>query len=278
MSRSVTPATAVVPLRGGAAGKSRLAGVLAAADRAALVVALARHVVATLAATDGVAEVLVVAADAGFARSALAGVAGPVRVVPQPAGRRGLNVAVDVGREVVAARAAAPGPAASVSRARLLVVHADLPALTGDDVAALLAPSGPLTLATDRLGSGTNALVLDPATAPFAFRFGAGSLAAHRVEAAAHGWDPVVVRRPGTAVDLDTPQDWAAVPGTVRRRLIADVPALQALERASGSVGAAEVSAEELAVGSAEESAASSAGSSRSGLPPVRSAARSTAR
>ncbi len=161
---------------------------------------------------------LVVSADVDFARRALAGVPGPVRVVAQPADRRGLNAAVDVGRR-----------AAAAADARLVVVHADLPALAGDDVAAVLAAPGPLALAADRLGTGTNALVLDRPATPFAFHFGAGSLAAHRAEAAARGWDAVVVRRPGTAVDLDTPEDWAALPADVRRRLARDVPALAVL-------------------------------------------------
>ena len=64
------------------------------AERSALVVAMARHVVGTLAAADGVREVLVVSADAAFARAALAGVPGAVRVRraarrPARAGRRG---------------------------------------------------------------------------------------------------------------------------------------------------------------------------------------------
>ena len=218
----MSPAVAVVPLRDGSSGKSRLAGVLHPAERSALVVTLARHVVATLAATAGVAEVLVVSADARFARDALAGVGvgGAVRVVGQPADRRGLDAAVDVGRAQAAA-------AAGVDR--LLVVHADLPALAVDDVVALLAAPGPVALAPDRLGTGTNAVVLEPAGAAFTFRFGAGSLAAHRTEAARRGWAAALVVRPGTAVDLDTPEDWAALPAGVRRRVAADVPALARL-------------------------------------------------
>ncbi len=215
----MTGALAVVALRDGRSGKSRLAHVLTPAERSALVVLLARHVVGTLAGAAGVDEVLVVTADRRSAEAALAGVTGPVRVVGQPAGHRGLNAAVDVGR----AAAAAVG-------ATLLVVHADLPALAGDDVAALLAAPAEVTLAPDRLGTGTNALVLRRPATPFAFRFGAGSRAAHRAQAQAHGLTAAEVRRPGTAVDLDTPGDWAALPAPVRRRLTAEVPGLARLE------------------------------------------------
>jgi 2-phospho-L-lactate/phosphoenolpyruvate guanylyltransferase len=214
----VTGALAVVPLRDGRSGKTRLAHVLTPAERSALVVALARHVVGTLAGSDGLTQVLVVSADQAFASAAVGDVPGRVRVVAQPADRPGLNGAVDVGRE-----------AAVRAGVRLLAVHADLPALAADDVAALLSAPGAVTLAPDRLGTGTNALVLDRPAAPFGFRFGPGSLAAHRAQADAHGLTAAEVLRPGTAVDLDTPADWAAVPAAVRHRLVAEVPGLARL-------------------------------------------------
>lgn len=211
-------AVAVVPLRDGRSGKTRLGARLTAPERAHLVTELARHVVTTLLASDAVVRVVVVTGDPAFARRTLDGVRGPVTVLAQPAARRGLNAALDVAREQVVA---------ADPRVRLLVAHADLPALTPDDVAALLGrPGSPLVLAPDRTGSGTNALVLDPASAAFTFRFGAGSLAAHRAEAASRGWAAVEVDRPGTAVDLDTPQDWAALPQPVRDRVAAAVPAM----------------------------------------------------
>jgi 2-phospho-L-lactate guanylyltransferase len=73
-------------------------------------------------------------------------------------------------------------------------------------------------VATDRHDAGTNLLVV-PATAGFRFRFGAGSRAAHVAEAARRGLATAVVRRPGTAVDLDTLDDWHQLPGDARHRL-----------------------------------------------------------
>jgi len=234
-------AVAVVPLRDGVSGKSRLATALDPAARRRLVAALARHVVGTLLASDGVERVVVVTADPPFAREVLAGLgAGPgeaavrLAVLPQPADRPGLNAALDV------ARAALLAGEADLSATRLLVAHADLPALSPEDVAALLAAPGTaetpehtrtpgpaeagaadVVVATDRHGTGTNLLVLPLAAAGFAFRFGAGSRAAHEAEAARRGLRAVVVQRPGTAADLDTLDDWDQLPATVRTRLAA---------------------------------------------------------
>jgi 2-phospho-L-lactate guanylyltransferase len=212
----VTRTVAVVPLRDGTSGKTRLAAVLGPQDRARLVVALARHVVATLVGVPGVEAVLVVSADPESARTAMTGLVGPVHVLGQPPDRPGLDAALDVGRDAVVRAGSAE---------RLLVVHADLPALAADDVAALLAAPPPVVLAPDRAGTGTNALALEPADAPFTFRFGPGSRAAHLAEARARGHSVTEVVRPGTATDLDTPADWAALDDAVRRRVRAAVPA-----------------------------------------------------
>jgi 2-phospho-L-lactate guanylyltransferase len=218
--------TAVVPLRDGVSGKSRLAAVLDGDSRRRLVRVLARHVVATLLASDGIGRVVVVTADPVFTRETLAGL--EVEVLEQPADRPGLNGALEHAREVLAARGSGP----------LLVAHADLPALTPEDVAALLAEGAPVVIATDRYRSGTNLLLLasepsgafEPSEAPeaggFRFRFGIGSLAAHVVEAESHGLEVTVVHRPGTAVDLDTADDWSQLPDEVRAAVGQQVPGL----------------------------------------------------
>ena len=202
------PTTAVVPLRDGSTGKTRLSGPFSPDQRTRIVAALARHVVGTVLAAGPVSRVLVVTADPDFARRALS--TDPrLEVVAEPAGRSDLNAAVTLGR----ARAVADGAR------RVLVVHADLPLLTPDDVGALLAPTAPLVLAPDLAGLGTNALVLDAAVAGFAFRFGTASAGAHRDQAETLGLEAAIVRRPGTWTDLDTPEDWLALPEAVRERL-----------------------------------------------------------
>ncbi|MFF3065392.1 2-phospho-L-lactate guanylyltransferase [Oerskovia sp. NPDC057915] len=245
---------AVVPLRDGSSGKSRLATVLDPAERSRLVATLARHVVGTLLASEAVERVLVVTSDPRFTWRALGTLVEPVQppmadapptvtdttaegdgpgrlqIVLQPASRPGLNAALDVGREIVASLAGDPaGEDAEASTARpvrLLVAHADLPALTVEDVEALIAEEAPVVVATDRTRSGTNLLVLD-VEAPFTFRFGVGSLDAHLAEAERRGLRAAVVQRTGTAVDLDTLDDWSELPADVRAR-----PELSDLHRA----------------------------------------------
>jgi 2-phospho-L-lactate/phosphoenolpyruvate guanylyltransferase len=215
--------TAVVPLRDGRSGKSRLQNVLDSPDRARLVAALARHVVATLLATPGVDDVLVVTAAHAVGAPAVDTATEPrLRIVAQPEDRPGLNAAIDLARELTTAAAAG-------TRARLLVIHADLPALTPDDVTALLATTAPVVLAPDRLAAGTNALVVDADRSDFVFRFGPGSFDAHRREAERLGLATGVLTRAAISVDLDTRDDWAALPAAVRDRVIGVVPALAAL-------------------------------------------------
>lgn len=263
---------AVVPLRDGSSGKSRLAHVLDPASRSRLIAVLARHVVGTLLASDGVERVVVVTSDPRFTWRALRDVvvdgsadashatgsdglplltadADRLRIVLQPADRPGLDAAVDLGREIAAEDASTAGPV------RLLVAHADLPALTPEDVAALLAEDASVVVATDRLGTGTNLVVLDPVAEPgtfvpsstgllsesgaerqeprarpvagFRFRFGPDSRAAHVAEAERLGLRAVVVQRPGTAVDLDTVEDWGELPAEARAVVGLHVPALR---------------------------------------------------
>ncbi|MFV2145103.1 2-phospho-L-lactate guanylyltransferase [Isoptericola sp. G70] len=209
---------AVVPLRDGVSGKSRLAAALDPGARRRLVVALARHVVEVLAplVADGrLAGVVVVTADVPFVKEVLAAV--PGQVIAEPPGTPGLNGALDHARDHVR----------NLAADRVLVVHADLPRLTTADVDALLATRADVTIATDRHATGTNLLMV-PLTAPLAakgyrFRFGAGSRAAHEAEAGTHGLTSAVVQRPGTAADLDTLDDWAELPAEIRARVGAAV-------------------------------------------------------
>jgi len=208
-----SPVIAVVPLRGGAQAKTRLADELGPGERTRLVATLARHVLGTLLAGP-VSRVLVVTGDPAFA-AGLVGQDGRAQVVEQPGDRPGLNEAVAVGQE----------RALEAGAQRVLVMHADLPLLTAGDVAALLEPVGRIVVATDRLGTGTNALVLDSTVSGFRFRFGPGSREAHEREARRLGVVPEVVLRPGTSTDLDTAADWAALPESVQEELARSVAA-----------------------------------------------------
>jgi 2-phospho-L-lactate guanylyltransferase len=90
---------------------------------------------------------------------------------------------------------------------RLLVIHADLPLLSVDDIAALIeGDGGGLSIAPDRHGTGTNALALNEPSG-FGFAFGPDSFRRHY--AAARGTARVVTRL-GLGLDIDTADDLEA--------------------------------------------------------------------
>ena len=174
--------TAVVPLKTAADRKTRLSPSLDLAERIRLSNRMARQVVATLKETEEVGRVLLLSP-------------GPLEALDaewMPDEGRGLNA------ELTRVRAGLGGA--------MLVVHADLPLLARDDVEALLAAAAAagVAVAPDRHGEGTNAIALADAR-PFRFAFGPGSFRGHSAEAGA-----AVVRRPGLALDIDSPDDLQA--------------------------------------------------------------------
>lgn len=88
--------------------------------------------------------------------------------------------------------------------ARLLVIHADLPLVSVEDIAVLISiDDSACSLAPDRHGTGTNALALVEPQG-FEFAFGTNSFSAHC--AAARG-NARIVTRLGLGLDIDTPED-----------------------------------------------------------------------
>lgn len=152
------PVTAVVPVKGLDAGKSRL--VLPAAQRRELTAAFAVDVVSALRASPPVGEVVVVTGDPAVER--LLQPFG-VRLVPDPGG--GLRSAVRTGSAT-----AGPGSA-------LLIVPADLPFLSGTDVTHLLDRYDD-GFVPDRSGTGTT-LLLQPPGATVDPQYGQDSAARH---------------------------------------------------------------------------------------------------
>lgn len=188
---------ALVPVNRLDAVKSRLAGTLPPAERRRLVVWMARRTVGALVASGVVAGVWVVSPD----REALASIVQPgTSGLLQREG--GLNEGLELGRQ----RALAAGAGA------LLVVLADLPYLTPEDVAALIAlgqepaSEARVVLAPDHRGRGTNALLVKPASL-VPFTFGPASLERHRALARYTGVEPVYFHSPGVARDVDTTGD-----------------------------------------------------------------------
>lgn len=175
--------------------KTRLSGCLPPERRMELAATMLKHVVSVLDQARGVDQVAVVSPE----RSAL-----PKRVLALDDAGGGLNEALSA-----AAREAGRNGAD-----RLLIVHADLPLLTADDVTTLLeaSRSGGLAIAPDRRGRGTNALCL-AWPSQIRFEFGPDSFPRHLAQMARHGLAAAVVRLPGLAFDLDEPDDLRKWPG-----------------------------------------------------------------
>ena len=178
----MNPWNAIVPFKTAGARKTRLAPALSPTERDRLAQALFDHVIGVLDACPAIARISVLSEadpemDAG--RAAL-------DWLPD----RGLGLNAELQSVTIA------GPR--------LVIHADLPLVTPDDVEALLAAAqGGAAIAPDRHGTGVNALALDAGVA-IEFRFGPGSLARHQEQRRL-----AVVARQGLALDVDTPDDLA---------------------------------------------------------------------
>jgi 2-phospho-L-lactate guanylyltransferase len=189
---------AVVPVKDLQHAKQRLAGVLDAGERQALFAAMLEDVLDALAASEGLAGILVVTRDP-LAR-ALASSYG-ARVLIEAA-NCGHTAATTLGAATLAAEGAAG----------MLQLPADLPLLTAADIAAVLrahgsAPAVTLAPSRDRLGS--NAVACSPPDL-LPLRFGDDSFFPHLERARGLGIEPSIVERRGLALDVDTPADLAA--------------------------------------------------------------------
>ena len=157
----------IVPHRGLAAAKTRLAPVLEPADRLALARDLLERVLQVT--REAIDDVVVISPSVE-----LAAVVEPLGAILVVQRGMGLN------RGLEQARAAAVADGIEL----LGVLHGDLPNLRPEDIRALLdaaaEPRG-VAIAPDRSGSGTNGLALRPADV-IRFAFGEGSFAAHVTE------------------------------------------------------------------------------------------------
>lgn len=173
--------TALVPLKAAAARKSRLSDCLSSEARIGLSEILFRHLLDVLDRCPNVGRVVVLSQN-------------------RPNGWPGLWIA-DRGGGLNSEVGSA---AQALGEEDLLVIHADLPAVSADDVAALIvAARDGVAIAPDRHGTGTNAIALADASG-FPFAFGAGSFRRHRELT---GGRARIVDRPGLAIDIDTPAD-----------------------------------------------------------------------
>lgn len=176
----------VIPVKGFATGKSRLSGALSEEDRADLLRRLTERTIAVAVSLPDV-EVTVVSPDPDVLACA-AGLG--AKTLQQRTG--GLNDALE---DVIR----------SLPERRTLILPMDLPQLAAADIEAHIACDG-VGVSPDARGEGTNLLSL-PRPRAIAFRFGADSFRRHLEAVRDAGLVAEVVKRPGLAFDLDTPDD-----------------------------------------------------------------------
>lgn len=186
---------AIIPVKPLGAGKSRLAAVLGAEQRAALNKHLFGRVLDATLDVFKAERVIVVTAD--------------TLLLPLMRGQ-GLHALQDSGGGLNAALRLACRYAADRGARAIAILPSDLPKVTADDVKALVGKLGPgpcCVIAPDQDEQGTNALALAPPESSF-FRFGPDSFQAHLEEARARGMKTHILRRQGLAQDLDTPEEY----------------------------------------------------------------------
>jgi 2-phospho-L-lactate guanylyltransferase len=190
---------ALVPVKPFALAKGRLASSYDPGQRAELAAAMLQDVLAALAAAEGFAGIAIATSDPA------AGAIGRrfgARIIDD-GDVADLNVAIRAAASVLGAEGAGT----------LLVLPADIPAVTSGDIEALLAahpPARAASIVPSHDGDGTNALVLSPPTL-LAPAFGPGSLAAHDAAARRAGLVPKVTAIARIAQDVDHPADLDAV-------------------------------------------------------------------
>jgi 2-phospho-L-lactate guanylyltransferase len=190
---------ALVPVRSLSGAKSRLGEPLDPEERADLILALLRRTVHAALAAKRLAGVVVVSMDPDLLARARA------------MGAASLHQETDGLNEGLAEARLAAG----VEATAVLVLPADLPGATASAIDELAeaaeqalreAPDRPVVvLVPDRHGSGTNALLVAPATA-IDFRFGERSRAAHAAAAEVAGASYLELDGP-LSFDVDTPDD-----------------------------------------------------------------------
>jgi 2-phospho-L-lactate guanylyltransferase len=185
---------AVLPVKSFSRAKQRLGEAVGGGEREELAGAMVRDVLAALAAVPELDDVVVVTAEAVAARAAENAL-----VVHDPE---------EAGQSAAAARGIDAALARGADRA--LLVPGDCPALDPREVSALLRSDADVVIVPDRHGTGTNALLLHP-PAVMAPSFGAGSFARHAALARAAGAQVKVRELPSLALDVDTPDDLAAL-------------------------------------------------------------------
>lgn len=200
---------AIIPVKPLRDGKSRLSHILSADERAALTSKFLNHTLATLTKVSAITRTLVISRDPAVLK-----IARPHGAQTFGEGeKQDLNQALTRATHIAAAQNASG----------VLVLPADLPFVTPEDVEMMLMELAPavngngqhrlpyharaMIICPDEVDDGTNGLYISPPVG-FNFHYGPQSYHHHLAEAKRLGMSARVVHTPGLKFDLDSEADW----------------------------------------------------------------------
>jgi len=186
---------AIIPVKPLRMGKSRLSAVLSDSERESLNRHLLVNTLDTLKLVPEIEHMLVISRDPGALALAREHGARTVREAGAPL----LNVALT--RATIVAK--------SYATRGVLIIPADLPLLTPEDVRTLIAHGDHppvVAVAPDRHRQGTNALLVCP-IGLIDYDFGPGSFQRHCERSRRAGARVEIVDLPSLALDVDIPED-----------------------------------------------------------------------
>ncbi len=195
---------AIVPVKPLRRGKSRLAKVISAEERAELNQYLLQHTIKVLSTIDEIENILVISRDTEAL--ALARDLGARTV--QEYGSPGLNTALTRAVEI----------AKTYGTCGILVIPADLPRLDAEDLRRILVHRDQppvVVIAPDRKKEGTNALLVCPPDL-IEFSYGPGSFDKHCQAARESGTRLEICDLASLELDLDEPEDLALIEAEFR--------------------------------------------------------------
>lgn len=189
---------ALVPMKSFRAAKTRLDPLVSPANRQALARAMAADVLDVLLRCPDLDGVAICSPDPevlAFAR------ARGCTVIPETFGTGGLNEAV----------AMSAAQLRETGTGHIMVVHGDLPMVSGDEITALLiayrkAQDPAIAVTPDRRGDGSNLLIW-PLNSGFVSSYGPDSFSRHLQQAHRLGLHPLVQDLAGAAWDVDRMED-----------------------------------------------------------------------
>ena len=189
---------AVMPVKSFDMAKSRLESVLTLSERRDLARSLMRNALTALVDSDCFERVIVVSRDEAVLAFAEELGAEAMREEGPP----DLNEALRGVRSLAIANGATS----------LLVLFSDLPRVNIEDIRALVEASTrcSVVIGPDRRAEGTNALIMRPPDA-IEYAFGDLSFEKHLTAASRAGLEVAVLRREGIGLDVDFPEDLAAM-------------------------------------------------------------------